>query len=293
MTESMAEVGDIQICYETMGEDGGDPLLLIMGLGGPLIWWADAFCQELVDRGCYVIRYDNRDCGRSSRLRGRVGVMRSFLGLQSPPYGLADFADDAAGLLDHLGINSAHVAGMSMGGMIAQTLAINHPSRVRSLTSIMSTTGNRLVGWPSPQAMRRLFGRGPRSREEYLRESVKTWRLLSADFPADEGRILKLFAATYDRGLNPGGYFRHVAAINAATDRTRQLSRVRVPTLVIHGTKDPLVNVSGGKATARAIPGAELMLVPGMGHDLPPEKYTEIAEAIARNMAKAADDRAR
>lgn len=287
MAERIAKLDGVDICYETIGDPGGEPLLLIMGLGGPMIWWDDEFCAELADRGFHVVRYDNRDCGRSSKMSGRVGVVRTYLGLQQAPYGLAELAADAAGLLDHLGIDSAHVAGMSMGGMIAQTLAVRHRERVRSLVSIMSTTGNKLVGHPSPKALQRLFDRRARTREQYIEAAVRTWKMLSADFSIDEQRVRARAAATYDRGLNPAGYYRHVGAVASATDRTRDLRAITAPTLVVHGTKDPLVHVSGGKATARAIPGADLMLVPGMGHDLPRSEHGPIADAIARNADRA------
>lgn len=278
----MVDVDGVQICYETIGEADGEPLLLIMGLGGPMLWWDDAFCAALADRGFYVIRYDNRDCGRSSKMRGRVKVVRTYLGVERPPYALTDMARDAVGLLEHLGLDSAHVAGMSMGGMIAQTLAIHHPERVRSLVSIMSTTGNKLVGYPSPKALQRLFDRRARTREQYINAAVSTWRMLSADFGINVDHVKTRAAATFDRGLNPAGYYRHVGAVNSAPDRTRLLREVTAPTLVIHGTKDPLVHVSGGKATARAVPGAELMLIPGMGHDLPRSQHDVVADAIAR-----------
>lgn len=283
----MADLGGVQICYETFGDSSERPLLLIMGLGGPMHWWEDEFCEELTHRGFYVVRYDNRDCGRSSKMSGRAALVRNYFGLRRAPYGLHDMASDAAGLLDHLGISAAHVVGTSMGGMIAQTLAIRMPERVLSLTSIMSTTGDPLVGWPSARAMRRLFGKRADDREEYLRNSLETWRVLAADYPVDEARIHKLAGKTFDLGLHPAGFFRHVAAIASAPNRTRRLARLRLPALVVHGTKDPLVNVSGGKATARAIPDAELLLIPGMGHDLPPREHGRIADAIARTADRA------
>lgn len=287
MAKCTANIGGIEICYETLGDPSGNPLLLIMGLGGPMHWWDDEFCQELVDREFFVIRYDNRDCGRSAKMSGRVAVVRTYFGLQRAPYGLRDMADDAAGLLDHLGIEAAHVAGVSMGAMIAQTLAIKRPQRVLSLTSIMSTTGNRLVGFPNPRALARLFGRGGATREEYIQTAMATWRVLSADYPLDLDRIRDRAGQTFDLGLNPAGYFRHVGAVASAPDRTRALGRLRVPALVVHGTKDPLVHVSGGRATARAIPGAELLLIEGMGHDLPPAENERITDAIARTADRA------
>lgn len=288
MARSTATINGIEICYETLGDPSGQPLLLIMGLGGGMHWWDDEFCQELVDREFYVIRYDNRDCGRSAKMTGRVSVVRSYLRLAPTPYGLHDMADDAVGLLDHLELDAAHVAGVSMGGMIAQRLAINHPKRVLSLTSIMSTTGNKLVGYPSPKALPRMLGRRSiTTRQEYVDTALETWKFLTADYPVDVERISQRAGETFDIGLFPAGYFRHVGAINSAPDRTRKLRELDVPALVIHGTKDPLVHVSGGKATARAIPGAELLLIDGMGHDLPPSENERIADAIARTADRA------
>lgn len=287
MTVSMAQVGDVEICYETIGDPNDRPLLLIMGLGAQMHWWEDPFCAELVKHGFYVIRYDNRDCGRSSSLSGRVSVMRTFVGLTRAPYQLHHMAADAAGLLDHLGLDAAHVAGASMGGMIAQTLAIRQPRRVLSLTSIMSTTGNPLVGWPSPRAGLRLFRKRAATREEFLDDAMRTWRLLAADYPVDPVRIRTLAGRTYDIGVNPGGYYRHVGAVTAAADRTAGLRRLAMPALVVHGTKDPLIHVSGGKATAKAIPDAELLLIEGMGHDIPHAEHGLIADAIARTAARA------
>lgn len=287
MTVCTANVGDVEICYETIGDPSGRPLLLIMGLGAQMHWWEDPFCAALTERGFYVVRYDNRDCGRSSSMSGRVSVAGTFLGLTRAPYELHHMAADAAGLLDHLGLEAAHVAGASMGGMIAQTLAIRHPRRVLSLTSIMSTTGSPLVGWPSPRAGLRLFRKRAATREEFLDEAMRTWRLLAADYPVDPDRIRTLAGKSYDVGLNPGGYYRHVGAVTAAFDRTALLRRLAMPALVVHGTKDPLIHVSGGRATAKAIPDADLLLIEGMGHDLPHAEHGRIADAIARTAARA------
>jgi len=291
MAECTATIGEVEICYDTIGDPAGRPLLLIMGLGGPLIWWDEEFCRLLVDRGFYVIRYDNRDCGRSQRMNGRANVVRAYLRAGArAPYSLDDMADDAAGLLDHLGIQAAHVTGVSMGGMIAQTLAMRHPDRVLSLVSISSTTGGRRVGWTDPRLLRLLFGQSVGSRDEYVALAVRTFRRIgSPGYPFLEERLHSRAGDTFDRGLNPAGTLRHLAALLSARDRAPALRRLRVPALVIHGTADPLVHVSGGRATARAIPEAELVLIPGMGHDLPLELWPMFAEGIEHTADRAVD----
>ncbi len=288
MTESVVKVNGIELCHETFGDPGERPLLLIMGLGAPMIWWDEEFCETLASQGFYVIRFDNRDAGRSSRMTGEANLALAYT-LRTSPYSLADMADDAAGLLDALGIPAAHVAGASMGGMIAQTLAIRHPERVLSLTSIMSTTGNRLVGRPSGKAMSMLLTAAPRTREEYIELLVRTFRLIgSPGYPFDEARMRSRAERTFERGVHPGGTQRQLAAIMSARDRAPKLRRVRVPALVVHGAQDPLVNVSGGRATARAIPGADLDVVPGMGHDLPREIWPRVIGGMVRIADRAA-----
>jgi pimeloyl-ACP methyl ester carboxylesterase len=282
MTERVTEVGGVELCHETFGDAGGRPLLLVMGLGAPMIWWDEEFCETLAAQGFYVVRFDNRDSGRSSRMRGRANLGQAYL-LRRAPYSLADMAGDAAGLLDALGIPAAHVAGASMGGMIAQTLAIRHPERVLSLTSIMSSTGGRLVGRPSGKAMSMLLSAPPRNRADYVEMLVRTFRLIgSPGYPFDEERMRDRAERTFDRGVHPGGTVRQLAAIMADRDRGPRLRRVRVPALVVHGARDPLVHVSGGRATARAIPGADLDVVPGMGHDLPRAVWPRVVKGITR-----------
>jgi pimeloyl-ACP methyl ester carboxylesterase len=293
MSECFATANGIQICYETMGDSRGRPLLLIMGLSGPLTWWEDEFCQMLTERGFYVIRYDNRDSGRSTHvttgvrtrpLRASLQVTGAYLRVvNSAAYTLNDMADDAAGLLDHLGIAAAHVTGVSMGGMIGQTLAIRHPERVLSLVSIASTTGSRLVGQPNPRLVRILLGRMPRSRERYIASAVRMSRLIgSPGYTFNEERIRRLAGETYDRGFSRSAFFRQLAAILIAQDRTPNLRQVTVPALVIHGAADRLVHVSGGRATAHALPRSRLLVLPGMGHDLEPELWPVFAHGIDR-----------
>jgi pimeloyl-ACP methyl ester carboxylesterase len=296
MSERFARVNGVEICFETLGDPGGRPLLLVMGLGGPLIWWDDELCQLLVDRGFFVIRYDNRDCGRSTRIKSapKPRPFNVMLGdTRSAAYTLTDMAGDAAGLLGHLDLPAAHVAGVSLGGMIGQTLAIRHPGRVLSLTSIMSTTGSRKVGWPKAKVMPVLLHRLPRTRPEYVDEVVRLWRQIgSPGYPVTDERIRRRAEATFDRGLNPAGTARQLVAVMASRDRTRALRSIRVPTLVIHGADDPLVHVSGGIATARAIRDAELKVVPGMGHDIPPGLWATFADGIDRT-ARRAEEQAR
>jgi pimeloyl-ACP methyl ester carboxylesterase len=282
----------VEICYQTFGDPADDPLLLVMGLGGPMTWWDPDFCRLLAEQGFYVIRYDNRDTGRSSRMRDRGRVTRrmlvqAFLGRRArpprPPYTLDDLAEDGFGVLDHLGLDSAHVVGISMGGMIVQTMALLHPDRVRSLTSIMSTTGRRTVGWQDPRLLPRLLQRRATTREAYVESSVRFWAVIgSAAFPDSREAVVARAAETFDRGVSPSGVARQMVAILNQPDRTRPLHEVRVPTLVIHGLDDKMVHVSGGRATARAIPGSELLLVPGMGHDLPVQLHDTFVEAIRR-----------
>jgi pimeloyl-ACP methyl ester carboxylesterase len=284
----------IELCYDTFGDREQPALLLIMGLSGPLIWWHEGFCAELAARGFHVIRFDNRDVGRSTRIEGRPGrrsdAVTAFLrGTRGrPPYTLSDMAADAFGLLDHLGITQAHVTGVSMGGMIAQTMAIERPGRVLSLVSMMSTTGRRLVGWQDPRIFPLLLQGRAIERDAFLRQSMTVWRLIGSpdfDTPAQAERALA--EATYERGLNPDGSLRQMRAILAQPDRTRALRSLDLPALVIHGLADRMVHVSGGRATAAAIPRCELMLVPGLGHDLPPALWPVFAEGIERTARRA------
>ena len=279
---------DVELCYQTFGDPAGEPLLLVMGLGGPMTWWDPEFCTMLAQRGFFVVRFDNRDTGRSSRATGGVGrvmLVRAFAGQKvRAPYSLEDMAGDALGLLDHLGLDSAHVAGISMGGMIAQTMAITRPSRVRSLTSIMSTTGKRSVGWQHPSLLPSLLAaRGP-SREDYVRTSAAFWKLIgSPSYPQSSERVEARAGETYDRGVSRSGVLRQMIAVLTQPNRAARLRGVKVPTLVVHGVDDKMVHVSGGRATAAAIPGAELLLVDGMGHDLPPQLFETVVAALRRN----------
>lgn len=278
----------ITIALETEGDPTGPPVLLIMGLGAQLTAWDPEFCRMLAERGSFVIRYDNRDVGRSTWFdeAGEPDLAGLLAGTWTPPYTLADMAADAAGLLDALGIADAHILGVSMGGMIAQTFAIAYPDRTRSLVSIMSTTGDPAVGQPHPEALATLLMPPATSRDEAIDQSVTTWRVIgSPGFPFDEPAVRQRAGAAFDRGFHPVGTARQMGAILAQPDRTAALGAVRVPALVIHGEADPLVDPSGGRATAAAIPGARLELIPGMGHDLPPELFPKMVADLADHFA--------
>ncbi|MET0415158.1 MAG: alpha/beta hydrolase [Actinoplanes sp.] len=284
-------VNGVDIRYETTGNPADPALLLIMGLGAQLIAWPDEFCAALAGRGFHVIRFDNRDAGLSSSLDdlGVPDISAIFGGDPATvPYRLADLADDTAALLKELGVDRAHVVGASMGGMVAQQLAIDHPGLVASLCSIMSTTGDRTVGHPSAEAIGLLSRPPVASREEAITNAVAGSKVIgSPGYPAAEEEIRRRATAVYDRSYRPAGFARQYACILGSPDRTAALGDVTVPALVIHGEDDTLINVSGGRATAAAIPGAELLTIPGMGHDLPRELWPRIVDAIVRNAAAA------
>jgi pimeloyl-ACP methyl ester carboxylesterase len=283
-------VGELDIAYQTLGDPTDPPLLLVMGLGSQLIHWDLELYRQFADRGFHVIRFDNRDSGRSTKIRAPVpNLVRAMAGLPiDAPYLLADMADDAFGLLDHLSIDRAHVVGVSMGGMIAQTMAIRRPERVRSLASVMSTTGERRQSRPKLRLWSLLLQRAPQRRDQYIEYFVRAFHTIgSPGYPTDEARLRELAGATYDRGHHPAGTGRQLAAIMASGDRTEQLRRVIVPTVVIHGTDDPLVPFRGGVATARAIPNSQVLAIPGMGHDLPREVWPKIVDAVVANAARA------
>jgi pimeloyl-ACP methyl ester carboxylesterase len=278
--ERFAPANGIELAYDEIGERDGVPVILVMGLATQLVHWDLRFCGILADHGYRVIRFDNRDVGRSSRIDAPVpATAPMLLGYGKSAYRLSDMAADTVGLLDHLGIERAHVVGASMGGMIAQTLAIEHPERVRSLTSIMSTTGSRRYGLPRWRAFGALISRPGRTREEFIERAVKTFRIIgSPAYPMDEPRFRDLVAVAYDRGHSPAGVARQLHAITTSGDRTKALQRLQVPTLVIHGSADPLVRPAAGRATARAIPGAKLKVFEGMGHDFPAALHQDVAD---------------
>jgi pimeloyl-ACP methyl ester carboxylesterase len=286
-----AQANGVELEYELVGDPAPRPLLLLQGLGAQLVSIEEGFCAELAARGFVVIRFDNRDVGLSTRLDGAAApdFAAVWAGDRSSlAYTLEDMADDAAGLLDAVGVPSAHVVGISLGGMIAQLLAIRHPRKVRSLASIMSTTGDRRVGQPSAEGAGALFAPMPAERDRYLEQAVANAKLALAGsaFPFDPDAVRRAAARGYDRAHDPAGVGRQLAAALAATDRTEALRSLRVPTLVVHGDADRLVGVSGGEATAAAVPGARLLRIPGLGHELPPGVWATVADAIADNAAR-------
>ncbi|HEX2106012.1 MAG TPA: alpha/beta fold hydrolase [Solirubrobacteraceae bacterium] len=291
MPEDIARVGDVELAYETFGDPAHPALLLVMGLGTQMLGWRAELCAEIAARGFHVVRYDNRDVGRSTKFSSHRPPSAAQLlrrDRAAAAYTLADMADDGAGLLDCLGIRAAHVVGASMGGMIAQTLAFRHPDRVLSLVSIMSNTGARWSGQPALSTYGVLLKRAPADREGYIEHQMRVIEKIgSPAFPRDEDDIRRTAAMSFERGHDPAGAGRQLAAVIASGDRTTELARIRVPTLVIHGTNDRLVAPSGGRATAKAIPGARLLMIPGMGHDLPRGAWPQIVDAIAENAARA------
>jgi pimeloyl-ACP methyl ester carboxylesterase len=291
---STAKVGPVELVYETIGDPADPPLLLVMGLGMQLIHWDIELCERFADRGFHVIRFDNRDAGLSTKIAAPVpNVMRLMAGLPTKvPYLLRDMAADAFGLLDHLGIERAHVAGTSMGGMIAQEMAIGAPERVLSLASLLSTTGDRFVGTPKLRVWTILMRRAPRDRDAYVEYFARVFRMIgSPAYRPDDERVRALAGATYDRCHNPAATARQMGAILASGSRTTALRKLDVPAVVIHGESDPLMPLRAGVATAKAIPDAELITVPGMGHDLPKELWPRFVDAIARNAERAATGR--
>ena len=291
--ERFAKVGEIELCYDELGDPNGEPMVLVMGLGTQLIHWHPAFCGELGERGFRVIRFDNRDAGRSSKVKGPPPNTLSMLfGIpRGLAYTLGDMADDVTGLLDALGIESAHVTGISMGGMIAQVVGYRHPDRVRSLALISTGSGKRTTSLPRLRALGTLLAKPPRSREQFTDLMTNTFEVIgSPAYPMDAKREAEFRATleeTWRRGHSPAGSARQLHAITSSGDRSRKLRGVRAPTVVIHGDSDPLVRPSAGRSVARAIPGAELMEIEGLGHDMPPELFERIADAIAANARRA------
>jgi pimeloyl-ACP methyl ester carboxylesterase len=277
----------IQIEYDTFGDSSSPALLLVMGAGGQMIFWEVEFCELLVKRGHFVIRFDNRDVGLSTKFE-KSGIPDMMAAMKGEPlssaYSLEDMADDAVGLLDALGIEKAHVCGVSMGGMIAQVISYRYPERVLSLTSIMSSTGNPELPQIKPDVLAALFKPVPGEREAYIEHYVNLWRTLwSPGFPFDETRLRTIMAESYDRSYYPQGMVRHSAAVLTHGYRRSSIASIKVPTLVIHGDADPLISVEGGKETAQLIPGAKLLIIDGMGHDMPKEAWQKIIDAISNH----------
>ena len=291
MSTGNVRVNGIQIEYESLGGPDADPMLLIMGLGGQLTLWDDEFCQLLVQHGFQVTRFDNRDVGLSSEFdsAGVPNILELVMAVargEQPetPYSLDDMADDAAGLLDALSVERAHVVGASMGGMIAQTLAIRHPARLKSLTSIMSSTGHPDAPEAKPEVMAKLLEPPAGDRAGRIEQGVELWRTIgSPGFAFDEQRTRERVARDHDRCFHPQGTARQMAAILTHGSREQGLGKLSLPALVIHGADDPLVPLECGQMTARAIPGAELLVIDGMGHDFPPALFEQITDTIAEH----------
>lgn len=288
MTSGRARCGDVDLAYDLMGS-GPKRLLLIMGIGSQRIFWDDRLLARLADDGFTVARFDHRDVGESTRLdhlpapRPPRTMARALLGLDvSAPYTLSDMASDSVRLLDHLGWDRANVAGVSMGGMIAQHLAIEHPARVASLTSIMSTTGARRYAIQTkPAALRALLSKPPRTAAESGDYTVRLFKAIGGPrFASDEDHLRRMGELAFERKPSPRGFCRHFAALCASGDRTARLAKVQAPTLVFHGSDDPLIRASAGRATARAIPGATLQVIDGMGHHLPPGVWDTLVPAL-------------
>jgi pimeloyl-ACP methyl ester carboxylesterase len=292
VSEQLCTANGVELCYETFGDPSDPAALLIMGLATQMVGWPDEFCQDLAGRGFHVIRFDNRDIGRSQKMSGPVPTVRQlvFRLKKAASYTLDDMAEDGFALLDHLGIERAHIVGVSMGGMIAQLMAARRPDRVLSLASMLSNTGSLRNGQPSVRLYPAMLATPPRDRDGYINHGVELFHKIgSTDFPRDDDQLREIAERSYDRGVNFAGSTRQLAAIIASGDRTKLLRTITVPTVVIHGTKDKLVPVSGGRATAKAIPGARLVLIPGMGHDLPRDAWPTMLAAIEENAARAGE----
>lgn len=284
--ERLAPANGIEIAYQEIGDPEGEPMVLIMGLGTQMIAWDLAFCGMLAARGFRVIRFDNRDVGHSTAIDAPApGRTAMLLGLRKGlAYTLEDMADDLGGLLDHLGIDAAHVVGASQGGMIAQVFAVRRPSAVSSLGLIMTGSGKRIASLPRMRALGVLLSEPPRERERYIERVARTFSVIgSPGYRTPEDKLRELVGESYDRAFNPAGTARQLHAITAAGDRTASLRAIRAPTVVIHGTEDPLVRPAAGRGVAEAIPGARLELIVGMGHDLPPALWPRITELLTAN----------
>lgn len=281
-----ALVGGIELAYQTFGNEADPAVLLVMGLGTQMLAWPDEFCADIAATGRYVVRYDNRDTGLSTHLDDlpAPSPLRILLRRDAAPYSIDDMAADAVGLVDALGLDTVDLVGASMGGFIAQTVALRSPGRVRSLTLIMTSTGSRRVGLPAPKVVRQLLRRrAVGDRDAAIAAAVAVFRLIgSPGYAFDEDYLQRLAGVSYDRAHDSDGYLRQLAACMVQPNRTPQLRDLRVPTLVIHGLDDPLVSSSGGLALARSISGARFVGYSGMGHDLPRELWPEIAREIAR-----------
>ena len=288
--ERRAPVNGIKIAYQEMGDRDGDLVLLVMGLGTQMLGWDPGFCSLIAERGYRVVRFDNRDVGHSTWIDAPVpGRVQMLLGMRKGlAYTLDDMADDAAGLVEHLGHESAHLVGASQGGMIAQVVGYRRPDLVRSLGLIMTGSGKRVSSVPRLRALGMLLASPPKDRDGYIAAVERTFKVIgSREYPPDAERLRALIGASYDRARNPAGVARQLHAITASGDRTRRLRGVRAPTVVIHGTEDPLVRPAAGRSVAAAIPDARLEMIEGMGHDLPPALWERITGYLLENVQRA------
>jgi pimeloyl-ACP methyl ester carboxylesterase len=279
-----ARVGDLELAYEAYGDPSDPAVLLVMGLGTQMIAWPDPFVADLVAAGRYVVRFDNRDCGLSTHLSHLKAPdpVKVLARRERAPYSIDDMGQDALGLMDALGLETADVVGASMGGYIAQALALRAPERVRSLTLIMTSTGGRLVGRPRAQVIPQLLRRRPvKDRDEAIQRVIDTYRLIgSKGYPVDEDYLRDVAGRSLDRGYQPAGYLRQLAACLTQPDRSSRLKRLTVPALVVHGLHDPLVGPSGGLALARTLRNARFVGYAGMGHDLPRAIWDDLARDV-------------
>jgi pimeloyl-ACP methyl ester carboxylesterase len=290
--EQLASANDIQINYDSFGDKSHPAIVLIMGLATQMIYWDEEFCKLLASQGYWVIRFDNRDIGKSTWLDSlpapSVGALLAnavFKRSLGAAYLLSDMMNDTLGLLDALGIESAHIVGVSMGGMIAQEIAIHHPHRVKTLTSIMSTTGNKKLPKPSAAFSLKMLKPPPKDVNKAITYGMHVWRIIQGDFyPFDQQKVLGLIKRALQRGFNPAGNGRQLAAILDSPDRTAALHTLKVPSLILHGEDDPLVLVACGHATANAIPNSKIKTYPGMGHTIPSQLYNDITRQILQHI---------
>ena len=293
--EEFTDIGEgITLCHESFGDPSAPPLLLVMGLGTQMIAWREDFCEQLASRGFHVVRFDNRDVGLSTHMSGPPPTLRQMFTRKLPAgaYSLEDMADDTLRLTEKLDLGPVHVVGASMGGMIGQVIAARHPDHVRSLVSIMSNTGSRWTGQPALSAYRLFLAEAPNEREAFIEHVSKLFAIVGSHGDLyDEEYVRDVTARSFDRNHDAVGVGRQLGAVLKTGKRDAMLRSIKAPTLVIHGTEDRLVRPSGGRATKRAIPGARLMEVEGMGHDLPRGAWPEIIDAIAENAARAAEVR--
>lgn len=286
--ERRVHTNGVEIAYETFGDRGDPPVLLIMGLSTQMIMWEDEFCQRLAGRGFFVIRFDNRDVGMSTKLD--MSAVPDFNAIfpgrpAGVPYTLHDMTYDTLGLMDSLDISRAHIVGASMGGMIAQLLALKNPLRVHTLTLIMSSSGNPFLPPPKPEALRVLLRPIPLQRDKYIEHFLETWGILNgAEIPIDRARLRRLAECSFERGVSPGGSARQLAAILSSGSRKGMLSAISIPTLVVHGDADPLLPIECGADLAEGIPGSRLKVIKGMGHALPPAVWSDVINAIVRHI---------